>query len=120
VIELPDRPTVFFDVDDTLVMWRPALPHEKRVQFGPDIYAVPSEAHIYKLKEHHARGHIIVVWSQGGGEWASRVVKALGLDKYVMITASKPAWFYDDKSADYFMPEHIRVFKESLFEEGII
>lgn len=97
MIKIPDRPTVYFDVDDTLVLWREPRDGETPIQIDTFNLTV-STKHVRCLKEHAARKHPIVVWSQGGADWAETVVVALGLEKYVDLVISKPRWFYDDMS----------------------
>jgi hydroxymethylpyrimidine pyrophosphatase-like HAD family hydrolase len=77
---------VYFDVDDTLVIWdwksidpegkgllQIADPNSSHMEL-----VLPHERHIALLKQFKARGHTVVVWSQGGWDWASSVVKSLG------------------------------------------
>ena len=59
--------------------------------------------HIQQLKNHKARGHVVVVWSQGGADWARKVVEELGLVEYVDVTIAKPMWYYDDIDSTLFM-----------------
>lgn len=93
--------TVWFDVDDTLVLW-----DKEKVSY------TYSKKHAKALKEHALRGHTVIVWSAGGADWAERVVREMGLEWCVDLVTSKPSWFYDDKTASYFMPEHNRVYHE--------
>lgn len=89
---------VYFDVDETLVLWNDGVnwsAHDK---------------HVEALKQHHYRGHTVVVWSAGGNEWAAQVVEKLKIQKYVTYILAKPSWFYDDLKADSFMPECNRVY----------
>lgn len=86
---------VEFDVDDTLVLWSHPNP-----DFS--IGGVPCKihkAHLESIKRFHARGQYVVVWSDGGWEWALQVVKALGLQNYVNEVRSKSKWHCDDKEA---------------------
>lgn len=120
-------PTVFFDVDDTLVMWD-ATPEEletkgivieypiqkvynyKGVQTRLNIRektVMPHQLHIKKLIEHKLRNHTVVVWSAGGSQWAEAVVRTLGLTDYVDLVVSKPNWCYDDLTAAEFIPTPI-------------
>ena len=48
------------------------------------------------MREFKARGHYVIVWSQGGWEWAEAVVKALGLEDLVDEVKTKPQWMVDD------------------------
>ena len=96
-----DIDTVYFDVDDTLVMWDndatyadPAWDSERILIDGLSL--IPHYTHIRLLKYHKARGRQIVVWSAGGSRWAQDVISALKLNQYVDVIINKPRWFYDD------------------------
>jgi hypothetical protein len=115
-VKVITRPTVFFDVDDTLVMWNQSPTHPNAVEmkvFGFVENLVPHEGHIKQMKDHAFRGHHVVVWSAGGWEWAQAVVIALGLEQYVDEVMDKPHWFYDDLRSDQFMPESLRIYIET-------
>lgn len=94
---------VCFDVDDTLVMW--SWPEEFNSQvvtfnnFGFPANLVPHQKHIELLKQFKARGHYVIVWSQGGWEWAQEVVRLLGLEGFVDEVKTKPKWIVDDLPA---------------------
>lgn len=126
MIAIPCNQTVFFDVDDTLVMWD-ATPEELKArgvnficpgsiididndgnkQFSPPWTErlLPHRKHIEQLKKHKMRGHTIIVWSAGGWDWATAVVKALQLDNFVDLVISKPTWAYDDLQPAEFIPK---------------
>ena len=89
--------TVYFDVDDTIVIWRTigSEPQEGDVLIE-DIVAKPNTKIIEKIKEHKAKGDKVVIWSQGGEEWVNTVVKVLELEEYVDVKLSKPDLYYDD------------------------
>lgn len=93
---------VFFDVDDTLVMWDDE--HAKDVYID-DPYDHSTLllrrhlSHIKLLKDYKSRGYFIIVWSAGGAPWAKAVVDALELNDYVDITICKPIKFVDDLPA---------------------
>lgn len=120
MIKIPDQQTTFFDVDNTLVLWHDFMPIDesnihKAIKLNAGDYYVmclPHEKHIQSMKEHKARGHSIVVWSQGGADWAEEVVKKLGLESIVDVVMSKPTWAYDDLPASAFIPEAIRIWKQ--------
>lgn len=92
-----------FDVDDTLVTPNAELFSESTpVEFGEPgrtelLY--PITPHIKLLKEFAARDFFIIVWSDGGQDWARKVVEKLGLTNYVDLVMSKPMWYVDDKEA---------------------
>ncbi len=91
---------VCFDVDDTLVMWNIPVGHEGKTKlfnnFGYAEWLLPHEAHIKLLKQFKVRGQFVIVWSQGGHQWATEVVKHLGLEEWVDLVMAKPKWIVDD------------------------
>jgi len=96
----------FFDVDETLVLWRTV--HEPDTNFVcPHTGVIESgtahKEHVERIKQHKKLGHTVIVWSAGGMEWASRAVEALGVKEYVDICMEKPIQYYDDITADEFM-----------------
>lgn len=97
----------YFDVDDTLVKFGyQSSPIEGSIEVvcgGFRHYLMPHKRHIEQLKAHKARGHTIIVWSQGGHQWAEAVVMALGLRDFVDLVLEKPQWAYDDKQAEEFI-----------------
>jgi len=104
--------TLFFDVDQTLVMWGKLKKKYKAVAItcpyqGEQYYLRPHQGHIKVLKDRKVRGSFIVVWSAGGYAWAEAVVKALNLTNYVDLIMSKPHAYCDDKIATEFMGERI-------------
>jgi len=105
MIVIEDKPIAYFDVDDTLIMWEEHLINQedltdpKTVQINNMIMLV-HKVHVEIMKKHKARGHTIVVWSQGGSEWAELAVKALELEEVVDIIMPKPYWAYDDLPYD--------------------
>lgn len=116
--------TVWFDVDDTLILWNP--PKDQLESRGIDITCpksmtlnddgelvdcgswttkvVPHRVHVEQLKKHKLRGHKVIVWSAGGEDWAEAAVKALKLEDFVDIVVEKPSWIYDDIKPEDFMP----------------
>ena len=122
MIKIEDKPIVYCDVDSTLVMWREhEVPESQRDNFLI-LWASPNykvavwehKEHVKMLKEFKARGHTVVVWSQGGSDWAESVVDALNLREIVDLVAPKPYWFFDDLTAEEFMPNSIRIWKDPL------
>lgn len=124
MIKLDEKPTAFFDVDDTLI-FLPANDYERKtrgisvtssesivyINGNPqpiklrEEHIVPHTKHIQTLKDHALRGHNVIVWSQGGTDWAETVIKALGLELYVTAIIAKPMWAYDDLEYNEFMPK---------------
>ena len=90
-VKVFDRPTVFFDVDDTLVMWDEK--HKGNTVCiscdGHLNHMVRNEGNIEELKRHGSRGIDVIVWSKGGAYWAEIVIKALKLERYVAAIMNK-------------------------------
>tara|TARA_B100000131_G_scaffold94611_1_gene91570 strand:+ start:2821 stop:3192 length:372 start_codon:yes stop_codon:yes gene_type:complete len=97
-VQLFFKPTVFFDVDDTLVMWDESLPGDNvAIECNGHLnHMVINKGNVEELKRHGARGIDVIVWSKGGYEWAHSVVRALKLEKYVAAVMTKPFCYYDD------------------------
>lgn len=99
----PSEMSIFFDVDDTLIMWDDkchiggdeytslTCPHDGRITFHKVHYR-----HIEFLKKQKAKGYTVVVWSASGTKWAEMVVKELNLETYVDFVTSKPLKWVDD------------------------
>jgi len=124
VIVLPSNLTVYFDVDDTLIMWNATDEQldkdgvtikcpsgytvvDEEVTHCPPWYAkvLPHKKHIEQLIKHKMRKHMVVVWSAGGYDWAEAAVKALKLEQYVDLVVCKPTWAYDDMPAERIVPK---------------
>lgn len=105
--------TVFFDIDNTLVMWKMSKTGvsasvKVTCPYHGDIYELKKHlGHIKILKDRKARGSFIVVWSAAGFAWAEAVIKALNLELYVDLIMTKPHAYVDDKQAAEFMGERI-------------
>ena len=84
------------DVDDTLLIHDPNPADKSKCVMVDGICFIPHQRHIEQIKAHKARGHTILVWSQGGEEWAEKAVKILNLEQYVDYVMDKPYWIYDD------------------------
>ena len=93
--------TVYFDVDDTLVMWNPSDLYKNKISIL-DPYSDETEqlyindSHVKMLKRMKSRGKTIVVWSHGGYLWAEAVVKALELEDFVDLILTKVEDYVDD------------------------
>lgn len=101
---------VFFDVDDTLVIWdwKQYNPnHNDLVKIvnensGCMEMVMPHERHITLMRQFKARGHTVYVWSAGGADWAAQVCKVLDIENVVDYVIDKPNWYVDDlNSADW-------------------
>jgi predicted phosphatase len=125
VMKKPNDMVVMFDVDETLVLWDFSQEDAKDAivfdNFGVSTLLLPHFKHIDQIKRHAARGHMVYVWSAGGVDWATEVVKTLGLEPYVHHIMCKPQWYYDDLRSDEFLPEINRVYynPKSKLEETV-
>jgi hypothetical protein len=105
--------TVFFDIDETLVLfdWEGTdkyIGGEVLVSItdpatNVSVLALPHKRHIDLMRQFKARGHTVIVWSAGGYDWAHRAVVALGIESMVDVVMSKPDWYVDDKPACAYM-----------------
>lgn len=108
---------IFFDCDDTLVMWDNKYKTEtntKRFTCYEMAYdLVPHEQNIQFLKDCVTKDtKKVVVWSAGGWEWAQEVVRVLRLEFYVDAVMSKPAAYVDDLHCSEWMGVlHYKEFK---------
>lgn len=99
------------DVDGTLVEHL-AVKTDKSIEVpdfvtGNTIVVTPNEPMIRILKEEHARGAFVIVWSKGGNQWANDVVNALGIREYVHLIMTKPSAYGDDKSVESWLTDRI-------------
>jgi phosphoserine phosphatase len=103
MITAPERRTVYFDVDSTLVFAQGEYPQERTsalvVYIAGRCWLV-HEPHLSCLRDFAARGHNIILWSAGGPAWASAVAEALGVSHLVFACLPKPDWFFDDKPVE--------------------
>lgn len=117
--KLPEKPTVFFDVDSTLVFAATDLPQDYTGQFHWIVFINEQDfyvhhIHVNKIKEFKARGHNVVVWSAGGSDWAEQVVIALELSAHVDLIIEKPRWYFDDKPVNEWIGSlcYVDIFKK--------
>jgi predicted HAD superfamily phosphohydrolase YqeG len=109
-----DNQTVFFDVDETLVHWYP-----KDIDLAIDGHPMQiMRKTVQYLKECKLKGMNVIVWSQGGGEWAAEVVEALELNSYVDVCISKPHVYVDDLGQFLWMGKWIKVNENGDLSEG--
>lgn len=106
---LPDKPTVYFDVDDTLISYdtdRIEANFEDCLRFedasGP-FYVAANWLIVDKLMSHAKAGQAVIVWSQQGADWCREVCEALEIEAFVTACIGKPSWFYDDLPVSTFM-----------------
>lgn len=104
---------IFFDVDDTLVIW--GLKREETSLSVVDpydnkiVYLGVHNPHVKLLKNHFARGSYVTVWSANGYRWAEVIIRALQLENYVHLVMSKPRAHVDDKPCADWMGEHVYI-----------
>lgn len=107
--KLSDSRWIYFDCDDTLVMWHQQNEEGFDERFisithnGYRMALVPHQKNIEMLKDCYNRGYSVVVWSAGGLAWAQKVTKSLKLNKYVHFILSKPLEHVDDIRCCEFM-----------------
>jgi hypothetical protein len=115
---------VYFDVDDSLVMWQ--WPNEGTNDFitlrpwnDDEVKKLAINTEMVKqLIQHSIRNQTVVVWSAGGWKWAETVVKALGIEKYVTVVIEKPTWVFDDLPPNKFMPKSRWVGNKNWLNRG--
>lgn len=108
---LRDKHTIFFDVDDTLIIHR-GIPegaeHPDLIEFKdpyhPDknhtVKALKHRLHCLMLKRMPLRGRAVYVWSHSGVEYAEAAIKALGLEECITAIIPKPETICDDKNME--------------------
>lgn len=116
--------TIFIDVDSTLIFSRdPARPLNGRTV---QVYDAVAETYITMiehtpmvrlLKEEHHRGAHIVVWSKGGYEWATNVLKALDLTNFVHQVMTKPKTYFDDLPIEEWLKDRVYFPPNKLYKE---
>ena len=130
MVVIENEKCIFFDCDDTLIMWESQYVKEDddgnlntvniaSPFYSPSMYAttapiyelVPHKKHIQSLKDCKQKNkNTVVVWSAGGWQWAEAVVKALGIEEFVDAVMEKPTMYVDDLPCKEFMGT--RVYKE--------
>lgn len=101
MLVIKNENTVFFDVDNTLILCASEyICHKKIWVYDPitnsKIEVAVHGSMIRLLREEHHRGSHVIVWSRGGYEWASNVIRALDLENYVHLVMTKPMAYFDD------------------------
>lgn len=113
MIVVKNESIIPIDIDSTLIL---PIDENKFAGRKVDVYdsvtkkfikMIAHEPNIRLLREEHHRGSYIVVWSKGGYEWASNVIKALDLVPYVDIIMSKPKTYIDDTPVKKWMKDRI-------------
>lgn len=117
--------TVFFDVDETLILHKPfksvsGFPITVTDPLNPSqpgLKVEPHRAMIRLLKEEKHRGSFIVVWSRGGYEWATNVILALGLESSVDLVMTKPMVYFDDIPINEWLTNRVYIKPGTKYKE---
>lgn len=101
-----------FDVDDTLILWRPddktnLIKIKHPMYTNAHFHVKPNKKAIDLLNKHKAAGDFIIVWSAGGYDWALNIVKALKLKDKVDLIMTKPDLYYDDLPVQEWMTNRV-------------
>lgn len=103
MIILESDDLMFFDCDDTLVLWGPKEhPDDEEIVIkdvynpGNPVTLVKHKRNIELLRRNKGQGRTIVVWSAGGVFHAQEIVRALGLTEHVDLVMGKPFQYVDD------------------------
>lgn len=98
-----------FDVDKTLVFWKPEGQEESEFDIKVDYYGemvsvIPHMEHVQLLRATIARGRNALVWSGNGYKWAKNVIEALEKAGHLpttkgIVIMTKPAGYVDDMDA---------------------
>jgi hypothetical protein len=111
------------DVDGTLILpFYPEQPLLGRKVYVFDhvsnnnITMVAHEPNIRLLLEEKHRGSFVVVWSKGGYQWATNVVKALKLEDKVDLVMTKPRFYIDDLPVEEWLKERIFLLAETKYK----
>lgn len=113
--------TVFFDIDDTLVMHdqngdRLDMVSIKDPVKDRNINLRVNRPMVRLLEEEHQRGSYVVVWSRGGWEWARNVIAALGLEDKVDQVMSKPLAYFDDKPVEEWLKYRVYLLPDTPYK----
>jgi len=110
---------IFFDVDDTLIMWDHKISDNFRLikvedpnMPGHMMTFLPHLSHINLLKRNYNQGRIVIVWSAAGSKWASTIVKALKIEEFVTLILEKPKMYCDDTPIEHWAPQRIYLNKD--------
>lgn len=112
-----------FDVDGTLIIWKPEGTEESNNSiivdyYGQPVSVLPHMEHLRLLKATLARGRFVILWSGNGVQWASNVLKALENFGYIEDTAniivmSKPVAYVDDVPVENWLGSRIYIKPEN-------
>lgn len=94
MIIYPDTQIIDVDVDETLL-----IPEE-----GCFVPRDVNHKLVKKLREWHAKGKTITVWTSNadGVKWAVRAVELCGIEDIVFSVRAKPTTIVDDDHLEYY------------------
>lgn len=93
-------PRISWDVDETLILHHKKSDDMVKVEHaGFTSNLAVHRAHVDLLVEYKKKGWCVEVWSAAGAEWATAVVKALDITKFVDVVGPKPSIYVDDLPA---------------------
>lgn len=105
---------VFFDVDDTLVLWvddhhmlKPGRVKIINPYDNSTVYLDVHKKHTELIKHYKGRNYTVVVWSAGGYRWANTVIETLGLTDHVDFVMTKPVKYIDDLPSNEWMGQRL-------------
>ena len=82
-----DTPTVYVDVDGTLLLWRE--------RYGKGVPLI-NEPLVNSLRHQHEGGTMIYLWSRGGAKHAEMAADFCGIKRIVAGYMHKPQMMVDD------------------------
>jgi len=110
---MPERPHMYFDVDYTLIRpWKSEVSKDEGAIYLNGVGWELNLNIIQEIKVAKARGQTVIVWSQGGANWARDVVESAGLGEYVDCCLAKPSWYFDDKPYQEILDKTRKCFRE--------
>lgn len=111
--------TVCFDIDKTLIFWKPEGQEEyefdlKVDYYGQEISVAPHMEHIQLLKANLARGRNVIVWSGNGFQWVQNTLQAFVTNGLLsktdgIIVMSKPSMYVDDLECQEWMGNRVYI-----------
>lgn len=101
----------YFDVDETIVLWKPAdeINTDNYMELkrnGVTAWGRPNQKIIHKMRMHKFWGDGVLVWSNSGGKFAKYICEVFEIDELVDRYQSKPFCYYDDLKCEQFMDKH--------------
>ena len=108
-----------FDIDKTLIFWKPEGKEEhefdtKLDYYGEQVSVAFHMEHVQLLKSTLARGRGALVWSGNGVKWARQVIETLIVAGHIndssgILIVSKPVGYVDDMDCSTWMGNRIYI-----------